>query len=341
MDGRRAHRNARLSARASVAAAATYFGLVFGAGFLLGAIRVPFVVPRVGERYAELAEMPLMFVAVYLAAGYVVRKFSLPASGAADSAGLRGISGMSGGTRVLVASRGWWAVGLMALGLLVLAELLLAVVLAGRSVADYLASRDPVSGGGYLAMLGVFAAMPQWRSARIVPAEPRAAVAFTGGATAVLLIGLAGYLAPLNPGVLSLQLAFSPRVFGTIVHLWPADHLARYRLHLPFDCLLLVAYGAFGYLLATRTRVLAGLGRSLRIVATWTLPVAAAFDLVENGLHWWLTEAPRFGVPGVYAIAATAASLKWGLVLAFGASCTWSVLTRDDPSSGPKRDAED
>ena len=39
-------------------AALVYFALVFGVGFLLGLIRVPFVVPRIGERYAELAEMP-------------------------------------------------------------------------------------------------------------------------------------------------------------------------------------------------------------------------------------------------------------------------------------------
>lgn len=36
-----------------------YFGLVFGAGFLLGCIRVPFLVPRLGARVAELLEMPV------------------------------------------------------------------------------------------------------------------------------------------------------------------------------------------------------------------------------------------------------------------------------------------
>lgn len=37
-------------------AAATYFGWVFGAGFLLGTIRVLWVVPRFGTRTAELLE---------------------------------------------------------------------------------------------------------------------------------------------------------------------------------------------------------------------------------------------------------------------------------------------
>lgn len=57
---------------------AAYFGLVFGAGFLLGCIRVPFLVPRLGARVAELLEMPIEFVVMVFAARFVVRRFSLP-----------------------------------------------------------------------------------------------------------------------------------------------------------------------------------------------------------------------------------------------------------------------
>lgn len=120
-----------------------YFGAVFVIGFLLGAVRVPFLVPRLGERWAELLEMPLMLIAIHWAAGLVLRRFRGPPSAAAL---LR--------------------IGALALALLVLAELLLAVVLAGREVAEYLGSRDPVSGTVYLAMLLVFAAMPWLRAAR-------------------------------------------------------------------------------------------------------------------------------------------------------------------------------
>ena len=123
-------------------AALVYFALVFGVGFLLGLIRVPFVVPRIGERYAELAEMPLMFVAIYFASRYVFRRFGEKT----DLAGLI-------------------AVGVIALLLLVGAELLLAVVLAGRGIGEYISRRDPVSGSVYLVMLTVFAAMP-WLQAR-------------------------------------------------------------------------------------------------------------------------------------------------------------------------------
>ena len=51
-----------------------YFTLVFVAGFILGGIRVLFVVPQIGERYAELIEMPLMLVVIFFSARFVVRK---------------------------------------------------------------------------------------------------------------------------------------------------------------------------------------------------------------------------------------------------------------------------
>ena len=118
-------------------AATRYFAIVFGAGFVLGAIRVPFLVPRLGERWAELLEMPLMLVAIVLAARHVVRRCNL--------------------------ARAWSAclrVGTIALAMMVAAELLLAAALGARSVSEYVARRDPVSGSVYLAMLLVFALMP-------------------------------------------------------------------------------------------------------------------------------------------------------------------------------------
>ncbi|MDQ2948009.1 MAG: hypothetical protein M3Y27_19085 [Acidobacteriota bacterium] len=118
-------------------AAVAYFALVLGTGFVLGTIRVPFLVPRLGERYAELLEMPIMFVVVVLAARYVVRRFRLPPS-------------LS--VRLLV--------GFAALLMSVLAELLLATALQDLSVGQYLASRDPVSGSVYLFVLLLFALMP-------------------------------------------------------------------------------------------------------------------------------------------------------------------------------------
>ena len=121
----------------SIKAGLAYFALVFGAGFVLGALRVSLLVPRFGERISELSEMPLMFAVILIAARFVTRRFAVPLS--------------------IPARLG---TGLLALGLLLAAELLLAAVLQDRSLADYVASRDPVSGSVYLAMLAPFALMP-------------------------------------------------------------------------------------------------------------------------------------------------------------------------------------
>lgn len=152
------------------------------------------------------------------------------------------------------------------------------------------------------------------------PSGARAAtwgVWLSGLAALALFAGLAWYLAPLEPGVLALQLAWTPRAFGAIVHFWSDADLARYRSHLPVDCALLVAYGSFGYLAGTRTGLFGGSSARVRRIGTWLLPSAAVFDALENGFHWWLTETPRFGMPLVYAASAGCAWLKWLLLLGF------------------------
>ena len=58
-------------------AASLYFVFVFGVGFILGAIRTLWIVPRLGTRMAELSEMPIMVVVVILAAQWIVRHFAL------------------------------------------------------------------------------------------------------------------------------------------------------------------------------------------------------------------------------------------------------------------------
>ena len=60
-------------------AGALYFALVFGAGFVLGAIRILWIVPRFGTRIAELMETPIMFVVTILAARWIVRRLGFVA----------------------------------------------------------------------------------------------------------------------------------------------------------------------------------------------------------------------------------------------------------------------
>jgi hypothetical protein len=50
--------------------------------------------------------------------------------------------------------------GFLALWLMLFAELTLVLWIQKLSIGEYLATRDPVSGTAYYAMLGVFAVMP-------------------------------------------------------------------------------------------------------------------------------------------------------------------------------------
>jgi hypothetical protein len=118
-------------------AAVLYFILVFGAGFVLGTIRIMWLVPRFGTRIAELMEMPLMLVVIIVAARWIVRRRTVPYT-------LSIRLGM----------------GCVALGLLLVAEFTLVLWLRGLSISEYLASRDPVSGTVYYMSLCVFAIMP-------------------------------------------------------------------------------------------------------------------------------------------------------------------------------------
>lgn len=155
---------------------------------------------------------------------------------------------------------------------------------------------------------------------------------------AVLLLGagILWYVAPLKPGVLVLQFAFTPRAFGEVIHFWSADQLARFRTHLLADYALLGSYGWFGYLLAARTRLFAVLGSTGRCWAKWALPLAACFDAAENTLQFWLTAAPRFGVELPYLLAAGCASMKW-LVLFIYALTVVCALGLDPGGEGPSR----
>jgi hypothetical protein len=115
---------------------AIYFALVFAVGLLLGIGRVLLLEPELGARWAELAEMPLMLVAIFLSARFIVRRF--PAARRASYI-------VSGGVALL---------------LLVVVEFSVVLGIRGLSIAQYFAERDPLAGGVYALMLIVFAAMP-------------------------------------------------------------------------------------------------------------------------------------------------------------------------------------
>jgi len=122
---------------------AAYFGMVFGAGFVFGTVRVMWLVPMVGVRVAELAELPLMLAVIVVAARSVNRRF---------------LTGRDRYSRLIV--------GVLALVLLLLAELILGVMFLGLTPTDVFLSRDPVSGTGYYLSLCAFALMPWFLGGR-------------------------------------------------------------------------------------------------------------------------------------------------------------------------------
>jgi hypothetical protein len=127
----------------AIQAGLTYCAIVLGVGFLLGLLRVLFLVPRIGEQWAELAEMPIMAVVIYLAAGHILRRFPEICSPC----------------RSLIA-------GGLALVLAIAAELTLAMIIQEQSISQFISSKDQISGSVYMVMLLVFAVMPRLRLPR-------------------------------------------------------------------------------------------------------------------------------------------------------------------------------
>ena len=98
-------------------AAAAYFGLVFSIGFILGTLRVLWVIPWLGEGPAVALELPVILIASWLVCGWTMRRFS------PDPA--------------LTARL---ALGGVAFAMLMAAEAALGIVGFGRTLAEHLAS---------------------------------------------------------------------------------------------------------------------------------------------------------------------------------------------------------
>ena len=109
---------------------------MFGSGFVLGIGRVLLVVPLLGERAAELMEMPLMLTVIVAAARWIVRH---KLDGRQSTA---------------------LPIGFIAMGLVLLADLAVGMWLRGMAAKEVFLNRDPVSGTAYYAALLFFAIMP-------------------------------------------------------------------------------------------------------------------------------------------------------------------------------------
>ncbi len=114
-----------------------YFTLIFGTGFVLGLIRILWVVPRLSARAAEQLETPITLGVIFFTAGWIVRHYSLPPNPIIRL-----------------------GVGFLALGLLLIVEFMVVLWLQGITISEYIANRDPVSGTVYAFSLVIFAIMP-------------------------------------------------------------------------------------------------------------------------------------------------------------------------------------
>ncbi len=121
----------------TLGAALTYFGLVFATGFVLGAVRVPFIEPRFGKLIATLIEAPMMIVVIAVAARHVTTSFSLS------------------GHRVALL-----CVGTIAVSLAAIADLCVGLFLRQMSFGEQLLYLMKPAGLTYLLLLSIFAAMP-------------------------------------------------------------------------------------------------------------------------------------------------------------------------------------
>lgn len=118
-------------------AALVYFAIVFGVGFALGPVRVLLLEPRLGPALAVALEVPILVLAMIVAARRVPARMGLPQT-----------------TGNLV------AMGLGALVLQQLADLAVGIGLRGMTAADHLRHFATPAGAIYAASLLAFALMP-------------------------------------------------------------------------------------------------------------------------------------------------------------------------------------
>lgn len=132
----------------AIGAAFAYFAIVFAVGFALGVLRVGWLVPALGTRWAELLELPLMVAASAFAARWACARLRVPPDPR---------------TRLVM--------GATALAILLAVEFSMVLALRGQTIAGNLASRDPVSGTAYALALLAFGLFPWWfgrRQARLM-----------------------------------------------------------------------------------------------------------------------------------------------------------------------------
>ena len=135
---------------------------------------------------------------------------------------------------------------------------------------------------------------------------------------------------PLKPDVLAFQLTFSATSFWSIVDAWGPSGVALYQAHMPFDMLHPLTYGALGVLIVNRTPLFVPFSPAICRFSCLVLPVAGAFDLVENSCHLYLLAQGHTAGAWVILLSGSCATIKWTLVGLFSImlllSISWQLL---------------
>ena len=126
----------------SISAGLAYVGIVFAAGFVLGAIRVLVLLPRLGETTAVLLELPVILGISWFVCRWLVDRFTVP-----------------------VGTPHRLAMGFVAFAVLMAAEVGVSVFGFGRTYAEHLARYRDLPAMIGLAGQIAFAAFP-WIQAR-------------------------------------------------------------------------------------------------------------------------------------------------------------------------------
>ena len=133
----------------TVKAGFIYFVLVFAAGFMLGTIRVTFLIPRFGPTTAVLVELPIILAVAWNVCGIVLRHVEVAAEF---------------GPRLVM--------GTVAFVVLMLAETALATLAFSQTIPEIAAQYSTAHGAIGLAGQAIFASIPLLRLAAERHARP-------------------------------------------------------------------------------------------------------------------------------------------------------------------------
>jgi hypothetical protein len=128
---------------------------------------------------------------------------------------------------------------------------------------------------------------------------------------------LALIIGPLSPSFFAMQFAFTPERYVEILQAWGPDGIARYRSHFAYDLLHPLLFGAFGWVSVRTSPLFEGMSTFQERFFRWHLPLAAAFDYIENSCQLRLLSVPSGTENWLIPVSATCATIKWTLAALF------------------------